>query len=419
MMVASAFTLTAMAVAGRLAGGSWLSPGAFFSAFWAGIVLTGAMGAPDYETPWIGPAWIAMACGAFSAGSVLGDLHLAEEPTTRPVARPDPALAGMPVAIVVCVAMGFVYLVARVLIIGPVWSFDEDAPELSEPYQFLLAAHYGGPALGGLYFSSGRKRARLLGLISLVPPALTAFVYVRRSWILMSGMFWVGGLFTAAVRSRDEVVRFSTTKRWMIGATIVGGLAAVAVLFQLFRLQLDGTESSLTDTASSYKDALGSDNFDEAWTRARVLFFGYVTPFSHWLARAWDNPPPPTWGAWTFAGPFRLLGLGERVRIEDFELQSGAMSNLYTAFYGLIRDFSPAGALVVVFAFGIVAGWAYRGVTRGRLIAVPVLVGFYATTIFSPIWPLFRYNALILGLVYVGLFLGRVALSFPSREGEA
>ena len=155
-MFLSVASLVALAVAGRLAAKSWLSPGAFFSAFWAGIVLMGAIGAPDYETPWIGPAWIALACCAFSAGSVLGDLRRADEPTSLAIARPDPALAGMPIAIVACIVMGLIYLVARVLLIGPVWSFDEDAPDLPEPYQLLLAAHYGGPAPGEATFSPRR-----------------------------------------------------------------------------------------------------------------------------------------------------------------------------------------------------------------------------------------------------------------------
>lgn len=410
-MFLSVASLVALAVAGRLGAKSWLSPGAFFSAFWAGIVLMGAIGAPDYETPWIGPAWIALACCAFSAGSVLGDLRRADEPTSLAIARPDPALAGMPIAIVACIVMGLIYLVARVLLIGPVWSFDEDAPDLPEPYQLMLAAHYGGPAFGGMVYASGRKRARLLGLAALIPPALTALVYVRRSWLLMSGMFWIGGYFAATVRAHHGSARLLTAKRMLIGGAIVAALAGIAVLFQLFRLQLDGTESSVADTASSYKDAIDSNNLEEAWTRVRVILFGYVTPFSHWMAHAWDRPAPLTWGAWTFAGPCRLLGLGERVRIDDFALQSGALSNLYTAFYGLARDFSPLGALGVIFAFGVVAGWAYRGVARGRVMAIPVLIGFYATTIFSPIWPLFRYNALICGLVYVGMFFARVAFS--------
>ena len=415
----SVTALLSLAVAGRLAGKSWLSPGAFFSAFWAGIVLMSAIGAPDYETPWIGPAWIALACCAFSVGSVLGDLRRGDEAEVPAIARPDPALAGMPIAIIACIAMGLIYLVARVVLIGPVWSFDEDAPDLPEPYQLLLAAHYGGPAFGGMYYSSGRKRSRLLALASLVPPALTALVYVRRSWLLMSGMFWVGGFFTATVRAHHGSVRLVTAKRLLIGGAIVTGLAGTAVLFQMFRLQLDGTERSVADTASSYKDAFDSEDLEEAWTRVRVILFGYVTPFSHWMAHAWDRPPPLSWGAWTFAGPCRLMGLGERVRIDDFALQSGALSNLYTAFYGLARDFSPLGAIAAMFVFGVVAGAAYRGVARGRVMAIPVLVGFYATTIFSPIWPLFRYNALICGLVYVGMFFARVAMSRRSIAESA
>jgi hypothetical protein len=407
MTLVAVAALVGVALAGRLAGKSWLSPGAFFSVFWAGIVLLGAIGAPDYETPWIGPAWIALACAAFSAGCFLGDFRRGDEPPPEPIARPDPALAGMPIAIAGCFAMGLVYLIARVVILGPVWSFDEDAPDLPEPYQLLLAAHYGGPAFGGLYFASGRRRARLLSITTLIPPALMALVYVRRSSLLMSGMFWLGGLFTASARAHDGPVRLVTARRLLIWGLIASTLAGVAVLFQMFRLQLDGTEASVADTASSYMDAIGSDNLDEAWTRVRVILFGYVAPFSHWMARAWDSPPPLTWGAWTFAGPYRLLGLGERVRIDDFELQSGALSNLYTAFYGLARDFSPLGALAAMFAFGFVAGSAYRLVTRGRTLAIPVLVGVYATTIFSPIWPLFRYNALIFGLVYVAMFFAR------------
>ncbi len=72
-----------------------------------------------------------------------------------------------------------------------------------------------------------------------------------------------------------------------------------------------------------------------------------------------------------------------------------------------------------MFVFGTIAGWAYRGVSRGQALAMPVLIGFYATTIFSPLWSLFRYNALIGGVLYLGLFFARGALvrqraGFPS-----
>jgi len=410
MMIVSVTALVVLAAAGRMAGRSWLSPGAFFSAFWAGIILTGAIGAPDYETPWIGPAWIALACCALSAGCVLGDLRRGDEREAVAPGGPDRAYDGLPVAIAICVAMGLAYLVARIVIIGPVWSFDEDDPDLPRVFQILLTTHYAGPAFGGLYFASGRRRSRLVGLAALVAPALTALVFLRRSWLLMSGMFFVGGLFAAWVRRQGGPVRLLTPKRMAIGGALVVGLAGFAILFQMFRLQLDGTEASVADTAATYKEAIGSDHFDESWTRVRVILFGYVAPFSHWMTQAWDRPPSASWGAWTFGGPFRLVGLGERTRIDDFELQSGALSNLYTAFYSLIRDFSPLGALAAMFVFGVIAGWGYRCVSCGRTMAIPVLIGFYATTIFSPLWPLFRYNSLIGGLAFVGLFFARGAL---------
>jgi len=407
MMILPVMALVILAVASRAVSRNWLSPGAFFSAFWAGIGLSGAIGAPDFDTPWIGPAWIALACFALSAGCILGELSHGEEEEARVVQVPDRVYDGLPIAIAICVVMGMAYLISRIVIIGPVWSFDEDDLDLPKPFQLLLASHYGGPAFGGLYFASGRKRSRLIGLISLVAPALTALVYLRRSWLLMSGMFFVGGLFTAWVRAHHGPARLVTPKRLAIGVAITVGLAGVAILFQMFRLQLNGTEASVSDTASSYKEAIGSDNFDEAWTRVRVILFGYLTPFSNWMNRVWDQPPTLTWGAWTFGGPCRIIGYGELVRIEEFELQSGALSNLYTAFYGLICDFSPLGALVVMFGFGVVSGWAYRGVSSGHAMAMPILVGFYASTIFSPLWSLFRYNTLIGGLIYLGLFFAR------------
>ena len=421
MMIVPVTVLVLLSVASRVAGRSWLAPGAFFTAFWAGIVVSGAIGAPDFETPWIGPAWIALACFAFSTGCAVGDRNPDDEAQDKAEVRPrpDPVYKGLPIIIVTCIVMGMTYLISRVLIIGPVWSFDEDDLDLPKAFQMLLAAHYAGPAFGGLYFASGHKRARWIGLLSLVAPALTAVVYLRRSWLLMSGMFFVGGLFTALVRAQGGPARLITPKRLAFGGAVVGGLAGVAILFQMFRLQLDGTEASLSDTASTYSAAIGSDKFEEAWTRVRVILFGYVAPFSHWMNRIWDRPPQLTWGVWTFGGPYRIVGLGERTRIEDFEIQSGALSNLYTAFYGLVCDFSPLGALAVMFVFGTIAGWAYCGVSRGEALAMPVLIGFYATTIFSPLWSLFRYNALIGGVLYLGLFFARGALvrqraGFPS-----
>jgi oligosaccharide repeat unit polymerase len=90
----------------------------------------------------------------------------------------------------------------------------------------------------------------------------------------------------------------------------------------------------------------------------------------------------------------RLVGVySEYVTLEDGE------SNIYTAFRGLIEDFSLPGAAVFCVLVGFMAGRAYRFTVAGRTIWVAALAGYYVFVLWSPIISVFVYNSLILAIV--------------------
>ena len=64
---------------------------------------------------------------------------------------------------------------------------------------------------------------------------------------------------------------------------------------------------------------------------------------------------------------------------------------------------------------GAVVGSAFRLVEGGRAGAMPVLIAFYAATIFSPIWSLFRYNSLVMPVVFLALYFAARGWFVASR----
>ena len=142
----------------------------------------------------------------------------------------------------------------------------------------------------------------------------------------------------------------------------------------------------------------GDVSDDSAQLRSNL--FGYLAVFDSFVnTKSTFNL---TFGQYSLAGPFDLLGLKERKAALDYEpimLENGTASNVYTAFRGLIQDFSLPGALLLSLASGLLCGSAYRRACNGEIGSVLILAGYYSFFLWSPIASVFDYNSVWLGLL--------------------
>src|SRR5262249_3465142 len=132
--------------------------------------------------------------------------------------------------------------------------------------------------------------------------------------------------------------------------------------------------------------------------------FAHPYLFSRYLRYAFDNPPPPKNGVLTFGGPLQLLGVYERTHFEDFQVDPGIQSNVYTLFRPPIDDFGFAGSFISFLVAGVLAGWAYRRISHGDIIFAPILTAFYPHVLVVGGY-FFAYNTLVLCHVMVGMYL--------------
>src|SRR5258708_21631544 len=149
----------------------------------------------------------------------------------------------------------------------------------------------------------------------------------------------------------------------------------------------------------------------------KVAAFGYLAAFSQWMSGS--RPESLGLGAYTFGGLLDLAGLHPRVfgvYMYSVTLSGQEESSVYTAFRGLIEDFSFAGAAVICIGSGALCGYGYGQLRRGRLRWALGLSAFYAFVAWSPLGSLFVYNGLILAWCVAALLLTPEASAVWNQE---
>ena len=131
---------------------------------------------------------------------------------------------------------------------------------------------------------------------------------------------------------------------------------------------------------------------------ARASMTGSFSAFTQWFHH-YDSGISYEWGKNTFAGPFELLGLTNRVQgfYLDFTEVGKSHINIYTVFRGLLQDYGFIGSSIFLFLFGLICSIIFYQVKRGWIIGVPLLALMNGWILFSPIISLFVNNSIIGG----------------------
>ena len=94
--------------------------------------------------------------------------------------------------------------------------------------------------------------------------------------------------------------------------------------------------------------------------RIRAYFFGYLAAFSNWLSGNIEFTFNPT--LITFAGPFNLFGIMERPLgfYDTINISKDISTNIFTAFRGIVTDFTIPGSILIAFIIGFVNQIIYQ-----------------------------------------------------------
>src|SRR6266850_1380359 len=353
--------LPAIAFSARRSGGSWYSPAAFFAGFWCifgGLPLI----ASPVAVPPAGMLFLVAACAVVLIGAWVAKRRLPATAASTPPLNEPPLLGWF---IAACSLLGVVVVV---LILGSINVPGSANRELSfggivaTIHELAIARNAGTwqePAIARVLTTAVYLGAMLSGVM-----------------IAMRHSGWVRWLSLAVFVPSITITVILTTK---------ASLLVAFVLVQMVRYAGWSSGQPLAVIQLLWLDS-----------------FPYLGVFSSWFqSNALSTSLHPALGQYTFAGVFEVLHIHTRVAGVYTEQVSigGSTYNIYTAFRGLIEDFTVPGALLFLALVGFGAELAYRHVQSGDLLYVGLLAAFYAATLWSFVVNIFIYNSIVLAFV--------------------
>jgi oligosaccharide repeat unit polymerase len=395
--------LPAIAITARRLGGSWYAPAAFFAAFWCVFGGLPLIAGPIDVAP-AGMLFLAGACGAVLLGAWVTQRRLAAS-TAVAAPLPEPPLLGWLIAACTVLGVAVVVLILASIDVPAAqrgFSFSSitatihqlaiarNAGTWQEPAvaRVLTAATYLGAMLSGVMIGvRPHGSARWLSLAAFLPSVTITIILTTKSSLLLPLALGASAyLATTVAAGRTPTL---TLKRALVAAGLFAILAAAFVVIQMVRYA--GWSQG---RFGSVVQLLWSDSFP------------YMGVFSSWLqGNAVSTSLHPSFGQYTFAGVFDLLHIHTRVAglyTEQVQID-GAGYNIYTAFRGLIEDFTVPGALIFLALAGSGAQVAYQRVRAGKLRYAGLLAAFYAATLWSFVVDVFVYNTIVLAfLILIG-----------------
>jgi len=381
---------------------SWLAPSAFAGLIWSLYVLIPLVVAPEFPvsalTVWVILALISsLQVGAFLMEGRPG----IRAPQARGIQEPLQLERILRVVLLsaLLATVGVVYHTWRslgqyglsfsggdLIALGSLLSAERYVGE-NEPLAVRLLVMWVYPAalLGGIaYVLAKTRRAKLISFSPFVPALLLATVVAARAGTFIAACCWLGGFLATNAYATSGTYRIFSRKAFVFAAVAVIAVVGFIELISMIRGKTWDQEFQVTDS----------------WIALKTGILGYLAVFSDWVTHGelWSL----NLGSYTFAGLFEMMGLHARaigIYSTSITLAGGEQTNIYTAFRGLIQDFSLPGAIFFFFIVGLVSGLAYCRACQGRWRSTLVLSALYAFLAWSPVISLSTYNSLLLAWV--------------------
>ena len=92
----------------------------------------------------------------------------------------------------------------------------------------------------------------------------------------------------------------------------------------------------------------------------------------------------------------RPLGFYDAINIGD-----GVSTNIFTAFRGIVTDFSVPGAILIAFVIGFVFQLVFQKNEGTKILGIISISMFYAFTLYSPLISIFHYNSMLFSWIVI------------------
>jgi len=413
-----AVMLLLLTCAARLSAKSWLAPSAFVGLAWSVYIVVPLLVAPEFPMPPLG-VWVLLSLiVSIQVGAWLTTGEAQHNKRIRVAATLNSGhLRRIKKAIIVFAAvatLGAVYLGWRtvrgndlslsgagLLAIGHLLSVARYSGE-NEPFIFRVLYVWVYPAslLGGMAFAfAGSRKSKLICFVAAIPVLLYVFEETAKAGVLIAGCCWVAGYMAMKAGKGNERFRLLNRKSLIaVGVCVIAGSALFVV----------------TDAIRSRSQEQGLVIVVDV-LRMKAAAFGYLSAFSQWMDSS--RPGGLGLGAYTFGGLLDLAGLHPRamgVYTASVTLPGLEETNVYTAFRGLIEDFSFPSAIVICMGLGAFSAYGFGQLRSGRLGWALGVSAFYAFVAWSPVVSLFVYNGPILAWCISAVLL----MAGPRRTRE-
>lgn len=387
---------------------SWLAPGTFFSTFWLLMIILPIALASEYTVSVIGVWYIVILNMAICSGAIIA--YNPRSAINKKTSFNKNLLREGFILLLILInisILGIIILINFVLnnyqfnnfdtsflLIPNLISIDRYAGIINYPpiIKYSLYCIYPASLIGGFIFgiSKNQKIQRLISFTPLFIALILGLIEGSRSNVMLSIILFFSAWCTTLVYNNDP--EKSNKLKIIFGIFFIAfGFTGIFVFVQWLR---QGMDTLVIDLLIQ---------------RIRAYYFGYLSAFTQWFE--YSREFVFYGGINTFAGPGNLLGLVDRSFgfYEPINISKGLSTNIYTAFRGLIIDFTSFGALIICFCVGYFFQKVYNYVDSGMLMGLMPLSIFYAFTIYSPIISIFHYNSIISAWIIVSIpfFLSR------------
>jgi oligosaccharide repeat unit polymerase len=401
--------LLGIAAVARFFQRSWFAPSVFAPTIWFAYLFLPLALAPEYRVSSLAVWLIVLLITCVTIGSVLAETQAPKSSANWMPGVVAKRLLRMSLVLSVVSMIGAAYSaygaltqygldgsLSGLLAVGHLLSVERYAGEQT-PFLVRVLVTWTFPAalLGGMSFAiASSRRARLLCFMPLLPALAFSLVQAAKANTLIAVVLGISGYLAMRTLSSQ---RASTNKRTGL-ITLVAALATGLSFF------------FAVDTLRSHTQKQNDLEVQSDFGRVKSTAIGYLSVFSYWADRPEGlDSIHLNFGEYTFGGLLQTAGLSKReVGIyTDMVTVGSDDSNIYTAFRGLVEDFTALGAALVCVMAGYASGRAYSRAGRGLIWDVLVLIGFYGFLVWSPIGSLFVYNGPILALIVAAVVLKR------------
>jgi len=386
-------------------GGSWLSPGAFFSTCWTFFLLFPLLLAPNYNINISGLWYIVIFSMSCSCGALLANRIYKSKQIILYSKTNNYDLLIKPFYFFILISFLGLFLLSNYVLnkynyqyyntnylsIPNLIAIDRYSGNSNYPtlIKYSLYCIYPANLLGGLIlsFKNLSFKIKAITFSPLFAALLLGIIEGARSSILLGLILF----FSAWLSSQTIDENYKKTNH--IFKVIVGGIfftIGFTLLFIVIQWLRQGMDKIV---------------FELIFDRVQAYFFGYLAAFTQWFVNIEGNSF--SGGLNTFAGPFNLIGIIERPLgfYEPISISSGISTNIFTAFRGIVNDFSISGSIIIVFILGFIFQVFFENINSKKIISTLPLSMFYAFTLYSPLISIFHYNSIMFSWLIVFLVI--------------